>query len=156
MATSSEVLRGVSARPRSMFHVAGFPSSAFFAILNVKLSQSVFTFAAMLSFTLTFLLLAKAVAKTYPALVATHLFNSFAMLSANAAVFSLLFLAFNGADLIGFTSHAATLALSATSAIIYSVVIDITIVVCNLVVVVAAMEHCVGHAALLGACVQNG
>ncbi|KAG8049067.1 hypothetical protein GUJ93_ZPchr0009g2308 [Zizania palustris] len=185
--TSSEVLRGVSARLRSMFHAAGFPPSAFFALLNAKLSQTVFTFAATLPFTLTFLLLAKAcvaamlrdhrddahepprggggrrrmaalppcasVARAYPSLVATHLFNSFAMLSTNAAVFSLLFLAFNGADLLGFTSHAATLALSAAGAIVYSVAIGIATVVCNLAVVVAAMERCAGHAALLRACV---
>ncbi|KAG8052229.1 hypothetical protein GUJ93_ZPchr0001g29834 [Zizania palustris] len=96
------------------------------------------------------------VAWAYPTLVAMHLFNSFAMLSANTAVFSLLFLVFNGADLLGFTSHTATLGLSATGAIIYSVVIGITTVVCNLVVLVAAMECCAGHTALLGACVQNG
>ncbi|KAL5205250.1 hypothetical protein ABZP36_033459 [Zizania latifolia] len=188
MATSSGVLRGMSARLRSMFHAAGFPPSAFFALLNAKLSQTVFTFAATLPFTLTFLLLAKAcvaamlrdhrddaqerprgggegrrrlaelppcasVASAYPALVATHLFNSFAMLSANAAVFSLLFLAFNGADLLGFTSHAATLALSAAGAIVYSVAIGIATVVCNLAMVVAAMERCAGHAALLRTCV---
>ncbi|KAG8056490.1 hypothetical protein GUJ93_ZPchr0002g24139 [Zizania palustris] len=94
--------------------------------------------------------------QAYPTLVATHLFNSFAMLSANTAVFSLLFLVFNGADLLGFTSHTATLALSTAGAIVYSVVIGITTVVCNLVVLVAAMERCAGHAALLGACVQNG
>ncbi|KAG8046153.1 hypothetical protein GUJ93_ZPchr0008g12977 [Zizania palustris] len=96
------------------------------------------------------------VAWAYPTLVATHLFNSFAMLSANTAVFSLLFLVFNGADLLGFTSHTATLALSSAGAIVYSVVIGITTVVCNLVVLVAAMERYAGHTALLGACVQNG
>ncbi|KAL5223540.1 hypothetical protein ABZP36_010179 [Zizania latifolia] len=174
--SSSGMLRGVSARLRSMFHAAGFPPSPFFALLNAKLSQTVFTFAATLPFTVTFLLLAKAcvaamlrddggrrrlaalppcatVAGAYPALVATHLFNSFVMLSANAAVFSLLFLAFNGADLLGFTSHAAMLALSAAGAIVYSVAVGIATVVCNLAVVVAAMERCAGHAAVLRACV---
>lgn len=180
LAPSSALLRGVSSRLRSMFHAAGFPPSAFFALLNAKLSQTVFTFAATLPFTLTFLLLAKAcvagmlrpgqqerprrrplaslpplatVAGAYPALVATHLFNSFVMLSANAAVFSLLFLAFGAADLLGLTSHEATLALSAAGAIAYSVAIGIATVVCNLAVVVAAMERCAGHAAVLRACV---
>ncbi|KAF0887680.1 hypothetical protein E2562_002374 [Oryza meyeriana var. granulata] len=188
--TSSEALRAVSARIRGMFHAAGFPPSSFFALLNAKLSQTVFTFAAALPFTLTFLLLAKAcvaamlrpdadegaqearggmvrrraaararlppcasVAGAYPAVVATHLFGSFVMLSANAAVFSLLFLAFNGADLLGLTSHAATLALSAAGAIAYSVAVGIATVVCNLAVVVAAMERRAGHAAVLRACV---
>lgn len=76
------------------------------------------------------------------------------MLSANAAVFSLLFLAFGAADLLGFTSHASTLALSAAGAIAYSVAVGVATVVCNLALVVAAMERGVaGHGALLRACV---
>ncbi|XP_051184981.1 uncharacterized protein [Lolium perenne] len=180
MAPSSSTLRGASSRLREMFHAAGFPPSSFFSLLNGKLSQTVFTFAATLPFALTFLLLAKAcvaavlaapapdaprrrrmslpraaaVARAYPALVATHLFNSFVMLSANAAVFSLLFLAFGAADLLGFTSHASTLALSAAGAIAYSVAVGVATVVCNLALVVAAMERGVaGHGALLRACV---
>uniref|UniRef100_A0A0E0FDF8 Uncharacterized protein n=1 Tax=Oryza meridionalis TaxID=40149 RepID=A0A0E0FDF8_9ORYZ len=184
---ASATLAAVSARIRRMFGAAGFPPSSFFALLNAKLSQTVFTFAAALPFTLTFLLLAKAcvaamlrpddddgvarrgrgvaratrlppcgsVAGAYPAMVATHLFGAFVMLSANAAVFSLLFLAFNGADLLGLTtSHAAaTLALSAAGAIAYSVAVGIATVVCNLAAVVSAMERRAGHAAVLRACV---
>ena len=60
MAPSSPALRGVSSRLREMFHAAGFPPSTFFALLNGKLSQTVFTFVATLPFALTFLLLAKA------------------------------------------------------------------------------------------------
>jgi hypothetical protein len=178
MAPSSPALRGVSSRLREMFHAAGFPPSSFFALLNGKLSQTVFTFAATLPFALTFLLLAKAcvagvlapspdprrrrmslpraaaVARAYPALIATHLFGSFVMLSANAAVFSLLFLAFGAADLLGFTSHASTLALSAAGAIAYSVAVGVATVVCNLALVVAAMERgMAGHGAVLRACV---
>ncbi|KAM3272522.1 hypothetical protein ACQJBY_042575 [Aegilops geniculata] len=179
--SSGAVLRGVSSRLRAMFHAAGFPPSPFFALLNGKLSQTVFTYAATLPVALTVLLLAKAcvagvlradpahdrrrrgrmslppcgaVARAYPALVATHLVGSFAMLSANAAAFSLLFLAFGAADLLGFTSRASTLALSAAGAIAYSVAVGVATVVCNLAVVVAAMEeHCSGHAAVLRACV---
>ncbi|CAM0949391.1 unnamed protein product [Alopecurus aequalis] len=185
MAPSSPALRGVSSRLREMFHAAGFPPSSFFALLNGKLSQTVFTFAATLPFALTFLLLAKAcvagvlapealatdprrrrartrvslppcgaVARSYPALLATHLFGSFVMLSANAAVFSLLFLAFGAADLLGFTSHVSTLALSAAGAIAYSVAIGVATVVCNLALVVSAMERgMAGHGAVLRACV---
>uniref|UniRef100_A0ACD5Y717 Uncharacterized protein n=1 Tax=Avena sativa TaxID=4498 RepID=A0ACD5Y717_AVESA len=178
MAPSSSTLRGVSSRLREMFHAAGFPPSSFFALLNGKLSQTVFTFAATLPFALTFLLVAKAcvagvlapapdprrrlmslprcasVARSYPALLATNLFGSFVMLSANAAVFSLLFLAFGAADLLGFTSPASTLALSAAGAIAYSVAVGVATVVCNLALVVAAMERGVaGHAAVLRACV---
>jgi hypothetical protein len=86
--------------------------------------------------------------------VATHLLNAFLMLSANAAVFSLLLLAFGAADLLGLTSHFWTLALSAAGAIVYSLAVGVATVVCNLAVVVAATEPgCAGHAAVLRACV---
>jgi hypothetical protein len=190
-APSSATLRGTAARLRSVFAAAGFPPSPFFALLEAKLSQTVFTFAATLPFALTFLLLAKAcvaamlrdrddggggggttptrrqqrrlaaalppcgaVARAYPAVVATHLLNAFLMLSANAAVFSLLLLAFGAADLLGLTSHFWMLALSAAGAIVYSLAIGVATVVCNLAVIVAATEPgCAGHAAVLRACV---
>jgi hypothetical protein len=95
------------------------------------------------------------VARAYPALVATYLANTFLMLSANAAVFSLLLLAFGAADLLGLaSSHTATLALSASGAIVYSLAVGVATVVCNLAVVVAAMERGhAGHEAVLRACV---
>ncbi|KAG2621670.1 uncharacterized protein LOC120666571 [Panicum virgatum] len=185
VAPSSATLRGAAARLRSVFAAAGFPPSPFFALLEAKLAQTVFTFAATLPFALTFLLLAKAcvaamlrdddaappprrqrrlrlaalppcgaVARAYPAVVATHLLNAFLMLTANAAVFSLLLLAFGAADLLGLTSHLWTLALSAAGAIVYSLAIGVATVVCNLAVIVAATEPgCAGHAAVLRACV---
>ncbi|XP_066356578.1 uncharacterized protein [Miscanthus floridulus] len=188
MVPSSGILRAVAARLRAVFAAAGFPPSPFFALLEAKLSQTVFTFAATLPFALTFLLLAKAcvaamlrddggggaspsrrrhqhlrifalppcgaVARAYPAVVATRLLNAFLMLSANAAVFSLLLLAFGAADLLGLTSHVWTLALSAAGAIVYSLAVGVATVVCNLAVVVAATEPgCAGHAAVLRACV---
>ncbi|KAJ1265980.1 hypothetical protein BS78_08G115700 [Paspalum vaginatum] len=181
-APSSALLHGAAARLRAVFAAAGFPPSPFFALLEAKLSQTVFTFAATLPFALTFLLLAKAcvaamlrdqdgdgrqrrraaavlppcraVARAYPAVVATHLLNAFLMLSANAAVFSLLLLAFGAADLLGLTSHSWMLALSAAGAIVYSLAIGVATVVCNLAVIVAATEPgCAGHAAVLRACV---
>ncbi|CAN6338706.1 unnamed protein product [Urochloa humidicola] len=193
-APSSPALRAVASRLRSVFAAAGFPPSPFFSLLEAKLSQTVFTFAATLPFSLTFLLLAKAsvaamlrdssssaaaaggtpprrnqrrrlalppcaaVFRAYPAVAATHLLNAFLMLTANAAVFSLLLLAFSAADVLRLTSHPwTTLALSAAGAIVYSLADGVATVVCNLAVVVAATEHeqpCSGgHAAVLRACV---
>ncbi|NP_001142588.2 hypothetical protein Zm00014a_027334 [Zea mays] len=179
-------LRALAARLRAVFAAAGFPPSPFFALLEAKLSQTVFTFAAALPFALTFLLLAKAcvaamlrddaasprrhrrrrwpgvaalpacgaVARAYPAVLATHVLGAFLMLSANAAAFSLLLLAFGAADLLGLTSRAWTLALSAAGAVAYSLAVGVAAVVCNLAVVVAATEPgCAGHAAVLRACV---
>ncbi|CAL4891462.1 unnamed protein product [Urochloa decumbens] len=98
-----------------------------------------------------------AVLRAYPAVAATHLFNAFLMLTVNAAVFSLLLLAFSGAETLGLTSHSwMTLALSAAGAIVYSLAVGVATVVCNLAVVVAATEQpgsAGGHAAVLRACV---
>ncbi|CAN6348183.1 unnamed protein product [Urochloa humidicola] len=174
-APSSPSLRAVASRLRSVFAAAGFPaSSPFFSLLEAKLSQTVFTFAATLPFSLTFLLLAKAsvasmlrdggsprrlppcaaVARAYPAVLGTHLLNAFLMLTVNAAVFSLLLLAFSAAEVVGVTSHFSTLVLSAAGAIVYSLAIGVATVICNLAVVVAATEqHSGGHAAVLRACV---
>ncbi|CAN6356655.1 unnamed protein product [Urochloa humidicola] len=175
-APSSPSLRAVATRLRSVFAAAGFPaSSPFFSLLEAKLSQTVFTCTATLPFSLTFLLLAKAsvaamlrdggsprrlppcaaVARAYPAVAATHLLNAFLMLTVNAAVFSLLLLAFSAADVLGLTSHFWSLALSAAGAIVYSLAIGVATVICNLAVVVAATEpgSAGGHAAVLRACV---
>uniref|UniRef100_A0A0D9Y0S4 Uncharacterized protein n=1 Tax=Leersia perrieri TaxID=77586 RepID=A0A0D9Y0S4_9ORYZ len=186
--SSPELMRATTARLRSMFHAAGFPpSSPFFALLVVKLSQTAFTFAASLPFSLTFLLLAKScvaamvvgaiphrrrgaerdgvapergvtrVVRSWPAMAATYMAGAFVAMSANAAVFSLMFLAFNLADLLGFgESHSLTVAMSAAGAIVYSVAIGVATVVCGLAVVVAAVEHhqSIGpFAALIRACV---
>ncbi|EEE53483.1 hypothetical protein OsJ_36632 [Oryza sativa Japonica Group] len=165
---SSGALAAVSARIRRMFDAAGFPPSSFFALFNAKLSQTVFTFAAALPFTLT---RGAARARRGEGDAAPAVRDLGGRVPgdggdapvrrvrdavANAAVFSLMFLAFNGADLLGLTttSHAAaTLALSAAGAIAYSVAVGIATVVCNLAVVVSAMERRAGHAAVLRACV---
>ncbi|GJN35278.1 hypothetical protein PR202_gb24031 [Eleusine coracana subsp. coracana] len=154
-APSSALLHGVAFRLRAVFAAAGFPSdSAFFSLLEAKLSQTVAAFTFALPFSLTFLLLAKAavaamlrpdndgssparrrlnalppcaaVARAYPALVATHLFNAF-----------------------------TNLALSAAGAAVYSLAIGVATVVCNLAAIAAAMERgrVAGHAAALRACV---
>ncbi|TVU49547.1 hypothetical protein EJB05_00860, partial [Eragrostis curvula] len=181
-APSSSALRAVAARLRAVFAASGFPPSPFFALLEAKLSQTVVTFALALPFALTFLLLAKAtvaamlrdddgdhpaarrrkldalppcgaVLRAYPALVATHLLNAFLVLSVNAAVFSLLLLAFGAADLLGAGTW-TTAALSAGGAVAYSLAVGVATVVCNLAVVVAAMERGrAGHGAVLRACV---
>ncbi|TVU49556.1 hypothetical protein EJB05_00869, partial [Eragrostis curvula] len=77
------------------------------------------------------------------------------MLSVNAAVFSLLLLAFGAADLLGLaTSPTCNAALSAAGAVAYSLAVGVATVVCNLAVVVAAMERGrAGHGAVLRACV---
>ncbi|PKA58149.1 hypothetical protein AXF42_Ash012872 [Apostasia shenzhenica] len=157
-------------RISSLFLAAGFPpSSPFFSLLNSKLSQAIFSFLSTLPFTLTFFLAAKAaiiltitkpspissLLRLYRFLLSTHLYNTFAVLSANAAFFSIVFLAFNFADALRLHSGPVLLALSAAGAILYSIIIANATVVCNLAEVVAVSENSSGGCfPLLKACVM--
>nr|XP_018678786.1 PREDICTED: uncharacterized protein LOC103979641 [Musa acuminata subsp. malaccensis] len=136
---SYPVLRTISSRLAFLFDAAGFPPSRFFSLVNIKLSQSIFTFVSTLPFTLTFLVAAKAsvyriicgaprrnaacVLHLYPRIARTSVFNSLFVLSANAAVLSLLFLAFNVVDMLHLSSSNTTLALSASGVILYAFVL---------------------------------
>ncbi|XP_042450328.1 uncharacterized protein LOC122035031 isoform X1 [Zingiber officinale] len=173
---SGPVIKTISLRLSAMFLAARFPASSdFFALLNLKLSQTVFTFVATLPLVLTLLLVAKACVilvvcggrrsrhgspplsaalRRYCSILPTHLFNSFVILSANAAVFAFLFLAFNAADALSVASNSALLLLllSAAGTVLYSVVIANATVICNLAIVVAAVDGCGGLLPVLKAC----
>ncbi|KAG6471113.1 hypothetical protein ZIOFF_072210 [Zingiber officinale] len=172
---SGPVIKTISLRLSAMFLAARFPASSdFFALLNLKLSQTVFTFVATLPLVLTLLLVAKACVilvvcggrrsrhgspplsaalRRYCSILPTHLFNSFAILSANAAVFAFLFLAFNAADALSVASNSTLLLLlSAAGTVLYSVVIANATVICNLAIVVAAVDGCGGLLPVLKAC----
>ncbi|KAG6469369.1 hypothetical protein ZIOFF_074084 [Zingiber officinale] len=81
----------------------------------------------------------------------THLFNSFVILSANATVLAFLFLAFNAANALSVASNSALL-LSAAGTVLYSVVIANATVICNLAIVVDAVDGCGGLLPVLKAC----
>lgn len=166
-ASSSPIIQMLSTRIHSLFNAAGFPAaSQFFALLNLKLSQNLFSFLFCLPITLTFGVLAKAATILillesprqritvpsfehllwlYRLILPTHLFNSFVILSANAAVFSLLFTAFNTLDFLHLSSDNCILALSAAGAVLYSIVLANTTVACSLATVISAMENCRGY-----------
>ncbi|XP_074557905.1 uncharacterized protein LOC141813814 [Curcuma longa] len=165
---SGPVVKTISFRLSALFQAARFPAYAeFFALLKVKLAQTVFSFVATLPIVLTFLLVAKACVvlavcggggriqrgspplstafRLYRSILPTHLFNSFLLLSTNASVFTFMFLVFNVADVLGLaTSTALLLLLSAAGAVLYSVVIANATVICNLALVVAAVDDCGG------------
>ncbi|XP_043705061.1 uncharacterized protein LOC122654859 [Telopea speciosissima] len=160
-------------RLQTLFDAAGFPpSSQFFSLLNLKLSQTISSSILSIPFTLSFLLLAKACVihalhhhkvshqpsfssflSLYTPLLITHLCNSFVIMSANAATFSVLFLAFNILDASGFSSPSIILIVSAAAAILYSVILANTLIVCNLSLVIAGTDNCSGFLAILRACV---
>ncbi|RWV95894.1 hypothetical protein GW17_00041436 [Ensete ventricosum] len=162
---SSPILQSISSRLAFLFEAAGFPPSQFFSLLNSKLSQSIFTFVSTLPFTLTFSLLAKAsVLRTtygiprrgaasllhlYPSLALTHLFNSLLVLSANAAVLSLLFLAFTVLDVLHLSSSGSVLVLSASGVILYSFVLASAVATCNLSVLICAIDARGGYHSIL-------
>ncbi|KAK2655642.1 hypothetical protein Ddye_008694 [Dipteronia dyeriana] len=153
-------------RVRTLFHAAGFPqSSELFNILSLKLSETISCSIFTLPFTLTFLLVAKAsiiqalknpnsppcfssVLSLFNPLLFTYICNSFLILSANATVLSLLFLAFNFLEGSGFSS----LFLSAAGAVVYSIVVANALIICNMALVLSGMERCGGYMAILKAC----
>lgn len=171
--SSSSLLPTIYSRFKLLFNAAGFPpSSELFAILSLKLSQTISTSIFTLPFTLTFLLLAKSsiiqalnqqkssspppflsIVSIHPSLFATYLFNSFLLLSANASAFSLLFFAFNLFEGFGFSSPNCILFLSAAGAVVYSIILANSLVICNLALVLSGMERSGGFLALLKACV---
>lgn len=171
--SSSSLFPTIYARLKTLFDAAGFPPSLqFFIILNQKLSQTISSCLFTLPFTLTFLLISKSfiiqslnknnnnkpnstLSIYYPILI-TYIYNSFLILSANATVFTLLFFAFNFLEqtLDFYYSSTSILILSASGAVLYSIVIANTLIICNLALVLSGIEKCSGYLAILKACVM--
>lgn len=171
--SSISLLPNIYHRLNILFDAAGVPPSLeFFSIFTQKLSQTMFSSIFTLPLTLTFLLVAKAsvlqafkdskpgshpsfssIRSLYNPLLLTHICNSLLILSANATVFSILFFAFNCLEGFGFSSSTSFLLLSSAGAVLYSVVLANTMVICNLALVLSGMEKLGGYLAILKACV---
>lgn len=171
---SSSLLPIIHDRLQSLFAAAGFPpSSQFFTILNLKLSQTISSSIFTLPFTISFLLIAKACIiqalnhnkpgfppsfsssmSLYCPVLITYVWNSLLILSANATAFSVLFIAFNCVEGFGYLSPTFLLFLSAVAAILYSIILANSLIICNLALVSSGMERCGGHIAILKACVM--
>ncbi|KAM5570823.1 hypothetical protein ABKV19_011462 [Rosa sericea] len=168
--STSSLFPTIHNRLQSLFDAAGFPpSSQFFTILTQKLSQTISSSIFTLPFTLTFLLITKAsiiqalnfhknpsfssALSLYPAILITHLCNSLLILSANATVFSLLFIAFNFLEGFGFSDSPKTLLfLSASGAVLYSIVLANALIICNMALVLSGTEKSGGYLTILKAC----
>ncbi|CAA3012990.1 uncharacterized protein LOC111388361 [Olea europaea subsp. europaea] len=170
---SSVVLALIQRRFRSLFLAAGFPpSSELFAILNLKLSQTIVTYFLVLPFSLSFLLLAKAyIIKSlsnrkpagetpfsswitqYKSLFQTQICSSLVILSVNATCFSLLLFAINCFDVLGISSPEALLFVSSVGAVVYSIILANAYIICNMALVLSGMENRGGYLAILKACV---
>ncbi|KAL0335600.1 UNVERIFIED_CONTAM: hypothetical protein Sradi_4771900 [Sesamum radiatum] len=171
--SSSSLFPLVHGRLSSLFLAAGFPpSSELFTVLGLKLSQTILTFFFVCPFMFSFLLLSKAsvikaIGHHKPAeqpsfsswiplfcpLLITQLCNSLVILAANATCFFLLVIFFNFFDVLGLSSPRSQLLLSATGAVIYSIILANAYITCNLALVLAGMEKRGGFISILKACV---
>ncbi|CAI9111723.1 OLC1v1012014C1 [Oldenlandia corymbosa var. corymbosa] len=75
------------------------------------------------------------------------------MISANATCFCILFFGFNCADGLGLVNPKTLLVFSATGAVLYSIVLANSLIICNLALIVSGMENSSGYTAILKACV---
>jgi hypothetical protein len=170
----SSLLPQIYNRLRILFDAAGFPSSSLlFNILNLKVSQTITCSVFSLPFTLTFLLIAKAsiiqalklnhnkpsfppsfasVIALYKPLFHTYICNCFLILSANASSFCIMFLAFSFIETLGYSSPSFFLFMSATGAVLFSVILANALVICNMSLALSGMEGRGGYSAILKAC----
>ncbi|GLU12418.1 hypothetical protein SLE2022_291020 [Rubroshorea leprosula] len=169
--SSSTLLPTLYFRLKALFQAAGFPpSSQFFSLLSLKISQTISSSVFALPFTLSFLLLAKASVihflnrhkhpslpsfssfiSLYQPLLITYLCNSLLLLSANATAFTILFFAFNLLEEFGFSSPNFFFIFSAAGAVLYSIIIANALIICNLALVLSGMEGSGGCLAILKA-----
>ena len=169
----SPLLPTIHNRLRSLFDAADFPpSSEFFTILNLKLSQTITSSILVLPFTLSFLLMSKATiihslnhhkpslnpssssfVSIFNPMLFTQVCNFFIILSANATCFFLLCIAFNFLEGLGYSSPKTLLFVSAFGGVLYSIVLANALIACNLALVSSGMERCGGYIAILKACV---
>lgn len=171
----SSLLPQIYNRIRTLFDAAGFPSySLLFNILNLKVSQTITCSIFSLPFTLTVLLIAKAsiiqalklnhnksslppsfssIIALYKPLFHTYICNCFLIISANATSFCIMFLAFSFVETLGYSSPSFLLFMSATGAVLFSVILANALVICNMSLVLSGMEGHGGYSAILKACI---
>ncbi|KAL3617953.1 hypothetical protein CASFOL_038274 [Castilleja foliolosa] len=155
-------------RLRSIFLSAGYSHSPndIFALLNLKLSQTILTFL-FVPHTFSSLLLARASIIinhrnptssfraplfVFPLLI-TQLCSTLVMLAANATYFVFFALCINFLDVLGLSSSRGYI-LFFSLVVIYSVVVANIYVICNLASVMSALENRGGFVLILKACVM--
>lgn len=159
---------------QALFRAAGFPtSSGFFTILSLKLSETVTSSIFTLPLTTTFLLIAKSsvirliaqvkanpslpyslppdLLSAYTRLLRTYVCGYLVILSANATTFFLLFLGFNCLEGFQLSAPEHSLLSPVVAAIVYSVIIANTFIICNLALVLSGIEKHGGSLAIIKA-----
>lgn len=159
---------------QALFRAAGFPtSSGFFTILSLKLSETVTSSIFTLPLTTTFLLIAKSsvirliaqvkanpslpyslppdLLSAYTRLLRTYVCGYLVILSANATTFFILFLGFNCLEGFQLSAPEHSLLSPVVAAIVYSVIIANTFIICNLALVLSGIEKHGGSLAIIKA-----
>ncbi|GMJ05779.1 hypothetical protein like AT5G61340 [Hibiscus trionum] len=167
----SPLLPPIHSHLRAVFMAAEFPpSSNFFTVLSFKISQTVSSSIFALPFTLSFFLLSKAsiihlfkhnspssfssISSLYKPLFSTFICNFLLLLAANSTAFSILFFGYHFVNGFGFSLSPNWLTfMSATGAVVYSMIVANAIIVCNLALVSSGMENSGGYLAILKSCV---
>ncbi|XP_059639797.1 uncharacterized protein LOC132282204 [Cornus florida] len=157
----------------SLFHTLRFSSpSQFVSLLNLNLSQTIFTSVFILPFALTSLVIAKSFIiqalihhksslplpsssfrPVYKPLLLTQLCNLVLIIIVNVIAFSVLFLVFQSLDAFGFSTNNLLVLVSAKT-VFYSFIANAG-VICNLALVVAGVENCIGCMAIWKACLLS-
>ncbi|KAL6579981.1 hypothetical protein OROMI_008005 [Orobanche minor] len=174
LVSSSDPFPLIDTRLRAIFLAAMFPlsSSQLFTIFDLKLSQTILTFLFVSPFAFSFLLLARAsviikslkghqkvtfssLTSLFIALVITQFCNSILIVAANATCFFLFAIFFNFFDISGLPLSPGPLRfLTAIGAVIYSIILANSYVICNLASISSGMENRGGFISILKACVM--
>ncbi|KAL6509525.1 hypothetical protein OROGR_022835 [Orobanche gracilis] len=174
LVSSSDSFPLIDARLRALFLAAMFPlsSSQPLTVLNRKLSQTSLSFLFVSPFTFSFLLLARAsviiksidghrkvtfssLTTLFIPLVITQFCNTLLILAANATCFFLFAIFFNFFNILGLpSSHGPLPFLTAIGAVIYSIILANSYVICNLASISSGMENRGGFVSILKACVM--
>ncbi|KAK1359829.1 Formin-like protein 20-like [Heracleum sosnowskyi] len=170
----TSLLPPIQNRLQALLYAAGLPpSSEFFNILNVKLSETITSSILLLPFAFSFLLIAKASIikalsqqktslplKTTPfipilrSIFSTQIWNSFLILSVNATSISIISIAFNFLDVLDVLSTPTSILLfSAAAALLYSLFLANAFIIGNLALVSSGMETKGGYMSIIKACV---
>ncbi|KAL4324094.1 hypothetical protein GQ457_11G027260 [Hibiscus cannabinus] len=171
----SSLLQSIHVRLGALFQASGLPySSDFFAILSLKLSQTICFSVFALPFTFSFFLIAKAsvielcfrhgrssksaclfssVLSLYKPLLETQIWNFLLIISANATAFVVLFFGFNLIDALGLSSPNWLLLITAFGAVFYSLAVANAFIISNFALVSSGIDKSGGYLSILKACV---
>lgn len=171
----SSLLVLIQNRLQDLLYVAGLPpSSEFFNIFSIKLSQTITSSILVLPFAFSFLLIAKAsvikalsqqkqlpnslkvssfIPNLYP-IFSTQICNSLLIISVNATLITILSIAFNCLDILDLLSTPTSILLfSAAAAVLYSVFLANAFVIGSLALVSSGMDSEGGYMSIIKACV---